>query len=703
MITESAPVGHRALRLAAGSPLREPPWRMMAGMLLLVIMMLAWSPAARAADDDLPGRVGRVAELAGELFLAPQDAPDAWSPIGLNYPVAGGDNLWVGVDGRAEIDFGAGQLRLGGNTNLHLSRLDDRQFALFVAQGLVSVRLRFLDPGETARIDTPNAQVVLTRPGLYRFEVSEDRQFTQVVVREGEANVQTAAALQQVLPGQSAAIEGADPRFADVRSGIGTDGFDTWVANRDRRYDRAQSGAYVSPQMVGAADLDAYGTWAQVPQYGAVWYPRDVASDWAPYRNGYWAEVGSWGPTWVDYAPWGYAPFHYGRWAYIGGRWGWCPGAYVARPLWAPALVGWTGGPGWGISITAGVPVYGWVPLAWGEPYRPWWNRCSQGCWERYNRPYAVNVQVRPAAPPPRYVNASMPGGVSAMSGTAFASRRPVQGNLVVVPTAQAASAPVLVDAPRVRTEPGRIPVRRVGEGAPPPASTFYRSDSRTVNLPGGATAVAVPPPSRAGSSAPGGVSRMQPSTAPSGRASTATPPSAPSRATTDPGRQRQSLSSPSATPPSSYGGVQAPTSPPGGARAVTPRDSGVRAGSATPSSPQAVTPPGGSRFVAPAAGVTPRPESAAAQPSQNMQRQGARSQAGVPAMAAPAPAPAARSAAAPQVSPQAPAQPAVPGGVRAPTPQPAPAAKPAKPARTDTPAPPAEARPSTENMTRTR
>ena len=64
-----------------------------------------------------------------------------------------------------------------------------------------------------------------------------------------------------------------------------------------------------------------------MPEYGAVWYPSDVGADWAPYRNGYWTEVGAWGPTWVDYAPWGYAPFHYGRWAYVGNRWGWCPGA----------------------------------------------------------------------------------------------------------------------------------------------------------------------------------------------------------------------------------------------------------------------------------------------------------------------------------------------------------------------------------------
>ena len=54
-------------------------------------------PASARADDDLSPRIGRVAEIGGELFLAPQDAPDQWIAIGLNYPVATGDNLWAGI------------------------------------------------------------------------------------------------------------------------------------------------------------------------------------------------------------------------------------------------------------------------------------------------------------------------------------------------------------------------------------------------------------------------------------------------------------------------------------------------------------------------------------------------------------------------------------------------------------------------------
>ncbi|MFO1302390.1 MAG: DUF6600 domain-containing protein [Burkholderiales bacterium] len=458
---------------------------------LCAAISFAAATAPAFAQEDLPGRVGRVADVGGELFIAPQERPEAWTAAAVNYPVAAGDNLWAGRDARAEIDLGGTQMRLAGDTNLHVSRLDDREFALFVAQGRVSIRVRVLEGGEVARIDTPNAQVAITRPGLYRVDVTPDREHTYLIVREGEANVQTATSVQQVLPGQSAAVDGPNPQYSTVQNGAGLDGFDAWVADRDRYYRTAVSStsSYVSPQMVGAADLAQYGTWSQNSEYGAVWYPNDVPNDWAPYRNGYWVDVGAWGPTWVDYAPWGYAPFHYGRWAFIGGRWGWTPGVYVARPVWAPALVAWTGGAGWSVAVRTGGPVYGWVPLAWGEPYRPWWGRCSYGCWERYNRPYAVNVNVwRPNSPPPtQYRNWNAPNGVTAVQASSLYARQPVQQNMVRVSREQVATAPVLSSAPQVRADPNRAAFQRPAN-APPPASAFQPSYARPSSAPGSGT-----------------------------------------------------------------------------------------------------------------------------------------------------------------------------------------------------------------------
>ncbi len=462
--------------------------RLLAGALALGFLFAA---GARA-DDDLPARVGRVADFAGQLFLAPEERATDWTAVGLNQPITSGDNLWAAADGRAEIDYGGGQFRLAGDTNVHVSRLDDRELALFVAQGRVIVRVRVLDAGDVAYVDTPNTQLQLTRAGLYRIDVAPDRETTTLVVREGEATVALANGAQQALPGQTVTVAGMGATDADIRNGAGVDGFDTWSANRDRHYERARSTAYVSRQMVGYADLDSNGSWETTPTYGAVWYPNAVVADWAPYRFGHWTWIAGFGYAWVDDAPWGYAPFHYGRWVHVGGRWGWCPGHYVARPVWAPALVGWYGGSGWSVSANFGAPVYGWVPLAWGEPFHPWWGRCSNNCWTRYNRPYAVNVAERPHRPPATYVNLRVPGAITVVAGSTLAAAKPVAVNRI--PIQAASPPPILAAAPPIKPLQVAAPVIRAGTaGAPRPASTLYQAAKPRV----------VPTPSYAAPAAP--------------------------------------------------------------------------------------------------------------------------------------------------------------------------------------------------------
>jgi hypothetical protein len=466
------------------------------GAALVALALLA--PAQAFPDDesaDLPSRVGRISEVNGELFLATQERANEWAPIGLNYPVTSGDNLWVSVNGRAEIDFGGGRFRMAGDTNLQVTALDDRQLALFVASGRVIVRIRALEPGEVARIDTPNTQIDIDRPGQYRVDVDADRQRTTLTVREGEAGIRFAAGVQQTLPGQAATVMGIDGAGLAIQNGFGGDAFDTWGAARDQRYESSRGPAYVSPEMVGARDLDDYGTWETTPTYGPVWYPSTVAVGWAPYRFGNWTWVAPWGWTWVDAAPWGYAPFHYGRWVWTSGRWGWCPGTRVARPAWAPALVGWYGGQGWS---NAGAPVYGWVPLGWGEPYLPSWGRCSGRCYRQFNQPYAVaQVDRRPANAPVRYANSTVPGAMTAVTASVMSGARPVAPNQVNVGGLAAATA--MTSAPAVLPQPGRG-LQRPIPSAPIPASAQYQMRNRAdvrgpAPSPVATPMVAAPPP----------------------------------------------------------------------------------------------------------------------------------------------------------------------------------------------------------------
>jgi hypothetical protein len=152
-------------------------------------------------------------------------------------------------------------------------------------------------------------------------------------------------------------------------------------------------------------------------------------------------------------------------------------GTYAAPGL-GPALVGWYGG--WGsVSVNVGGPVYGWVPLGWGDPYVPWWGRggCGQRCWTHYNRPYAVpyvaNRAERPHAPPTVYANSRVPGAITAVAGSTMAGRRPVAPNVIAL-SAGAAHAPVMGSAPALK--PLRIPEAGPIAKVPAPASTFYPS-----------------------------------------------------------------------------------------------------------------------------------------------------------------------------------------------------------------------------------
>jgi len=94
--------------------------------------------------------------------------------------------------------------------------------------------------------------------------------------------------------------------------------------------------------------LGDQGSWVQTDDYGYVFQPNVDDPDWQPYTNGTWVESDA-GLTWDSDEPWGWATYHYGRWANIDGLgWVWVPGYE-----WAPAWVSWRYGGGY----------CGWAPL----------------------------------------------------------------------------------------------------------------------------------------------------------------------------------------------------------------------------------------------------------------------------------------------------------------------------------------------------
>lgn len=100
--------------------------------------------------------------------------------------------------------------------------------------------------------------------------------------------------------------------------------------------------------------LQSKGKWLQDPSYGYVWQPAQATEDqnWRPYADGHWVYTDR-GWTWISNEDFGWACYHYGRWArYPDTGWVWVPGNE-----WGPAWVSWREGEGQGDGYV------GWAPL----------------------------------------------------------------------------------------------------------------------------------------------------------------------------------------------------------------------------------------------------------------------------------------------------------------------------------------------------
>ena len=452
------------------SPRRGRAWlgsqlRALSTLAFLALTLLTLGAGAVHAQDDPPGRVGRLAGLQGGVSWFDHER-GSWAEAEHNRPLTSGDRLSTGPQGRAELRVGSTVLRLAAGTELEVLRLDDERMSFQVHAGSVALRVRSREVARDIDISTAEARVRPERAGLYRIDRVDDT--THAGAWRGTLRIDDPEGFI-IESGQRAELWREGRQRGSLRfawASLPGDAFSEWVTREDKRDERSASSRYVSPEMTGAEDLDRDGRWDSHPEYGAIWFPLEVRTDWAPYRYGHWAWVRPWGWTWVDDARWGFAPFHYGRWVNWGGRWGWAPGEYVARPVYAPALVAWVGGANVGVSINIGGPTVGWLPLAPREWYAPhytytpgYWNRVNprppghRGPWQDPRGPQQVPTG------PVMYGNQGVPGAVTVVPRDALLNRQPLGRVVIDVGQAQrgAAQQPLQSLPPPVREAPPRL------------------------------------------------------------------------------------------------------------------------------------------------------------------------------------------------------------------------------------------------------
>jgi hypothetical protein len=493
----------------------------LASLVSIALAVALFAPQRAAADeDDPPSRVARLSYANGTVSFNPGGTDD-WVSAVVNRPITTGDKLWTDNGARAELHIGSAAIRLSSNTGFLFLNLDDRMAQIRLTEGTLDVRVRRLEQDETFEIDTPNLAFSILRPGNYKINVNEAGDTTFVTVRDGEGEVTGGGSAYTIHARETGTFSGADQLDADIQRFGEDDDFDRWCGDRDRREDRSQSSRYVSSDVIGYEDLDDNGGWRPVPEYGTVWFPHTTIVGWAPYRYGHWVWISPWGWTWVDDAPWGFAPFHYGRWVTVGGVWGWVPcgprvvGVAYVRPVYAPALVAWVGGPhfriGIGIGGGGGVGV-AWFPLGPREIFEPSYH---------VSRTYVTNVNVSNTTVNNtvvnnyyntvivnknttniKYVNQTANNGVTATSQQNFTSAQPVGRNMMRVDRREVETAQVNATTPTVAPQqrsvlgagatsvarpPARFQERAVvAKTPPPPAPVSFVKQQQAIQANGG-------------------------------------------------------------------------------------------------------------------------------------------------------------------------------------------------------------------------
>ena len=611
-----------------------------AALAALLCMGVALHARAQGAEADPPDRVARLSDLSGQVWLfAPET--NEWVGVDRNRPLTTGDRIATDNGARAEITLGSTTLRLDSASELEIVQLDDSRYLVHLHSGSVAARLRNAQSVGEFVLETDEGSFRAQTIGRYRFDRFE--QSSDLTVNAGQAVFEGRNSALPLTTGQHAQFwldaSGA-PQYNMVEPV--RDAFAAWNDDRDRTVERPVAVRYVSPEMTGAEDLDRYGAWEQTPDYGPIWTPRTVPAGWAPYSAGHWAWVRPWGWTWVDEAPWGFAPFHYGRWVYHHDRWGWAPGTYVARPVYAPALVAWMGGPRVSVSINigGGGPPVGWFPLAPREVYVPSY-RTSPRYVREINITHVTNVtnittivnNTNGAADRRDFANRKFPNAVTVVPSSVLTNRQPVapiaaqlRGNAQVRafiadprPAPVMAAAPVATPPAPAKLPEARAPVRPPFEGRAP--GTF--AGRPAPGSPPGTPSVAGGPPPRG--TPPTAASPGRPVTpVPTGQATAPVPLPGPARPE---GNRPEAARPPPVAAPTPTPAPTAIERPP--LRGGVAREPGAEAPSLRPGMAPipARTPPVAEpvRPAVTAPAVTPTPPAATSPPAQEHARPGGR------------------------------------------------------------------------------
>jgi hypothetical protein len=415
---------------------RVSPHVAIAGALIIVVviagvtLLLTRGGSEANANPSMQPRAARLDRVDGSVGIARTEGNDDqqldWAEGAVNTPITVGDRIFARDYAHASVALtGHNFVRLNPATSLDVLALEDRRTQFALRSGSALFDIGALTSDELFEVATPCGAVAFKEPGLYQIGMEGSDAIISVL--NGRAQIVGQEGTGFITKGQVFTLAGASATEA-LASTLAPDTAGEIVDDYYRyRYPKVYNGRYrnyddyladpayydpyrtsVSYQYLpadipGLYDLDYYGDWVDVGDYGHCWAPR-VSSGWAPFRSGYWDLDDLWGPSWVSYEPWGWAPYHYGRWAFVNQRWFWVPLEVRTHAVYCPAPV-------------AFIPVadqIAWVPLGPGEVY-------VSRYYDNFQPRYLASADVvRLVTVQNTFVNFNAPGAVTAVPVRSF-------------------------------------------------------------------------------------------------------------------------------------------------------------------------------------------------------------------------------------------------------------------------------------------
>jgi uncharacterized membrane protein YgcG len=300
-----------------------------------------------------PARAVRLSFVEGHVTLAQGNQVLAAQAVA-NTPLFEGSQLTTSDNGKAEIQFEDGSVaRIAPDSMLTLQVLrgagTGADAELTVNSGLCY--FEFQGGGQAGQMTVHFGSSVATASGFTVLRVAMDTPPGSLAVFSGNVRVRVGpsdAVSADLHGGENIALNPADPKQYSVAESIEPNSWDAWNSDRDQALTAEAANQTGAPGNLGESqnpawnDLDANGSWYDVPEQGYVWSPYEAANaDFDPYGNGEWMYTPAYGYVWASGYSWGYIPFQCGAWNFYNGfGWGWAPGMEGCQPWWGLGFYG---------------------------------------------------------------------------------------------------------------------------------------------------------------------------------------------------------------------------------------------------------------------------------------------------------------------------------------------------------------------------